>query len=118
MKAVDLFEKEFNRNKARLYPNSLQAMPIKLQIDMTREFLKKQEKQMKDNFDERVKCLGIYPSNYKLHLENFLQALLMNLDQRENELIKEGCQEQGRIKELNFDYYRCALLIKILEDDS
>jgi hypothetical protein len=50
---------------------------------MTREFLAKQEKQMKESFNERVKCLGIFPSNYKLHLENFLDALLMNLDQRE-----------------------------------
>lgn len=46
---------------------------------------------MQENFNARVKCLGIYPSNYKLHLENFLDALLMNLDQREKELIKEGC---------------------------
>ena len=57
---------------------------------MTREFLAKQEKQMQENFNERVKQLGIFPSNYKLHLENFLDALLMNLDQREKQMIAEG----------------------------
>jgi hypothetical protein len=56
---------------------------------MTREFLAKQEKQMQENFNERVKQLGIFPSNYKLHLENFFDALLMNLDQREKQMIAE-----------------------------
>ncbi len=51
-------------------------------------------------------------------MENFLDALLMNIDQRENELIAQGSQQDNqKIKELSFDYYRCASLIKVLEED-
>jgi hypothetical protein len=47
-------------------------MPKKLQIDMTKNFLKQQRGENLETLKTLVKATGIKEGDYRLHLENFL----------------------------------------------
>ena len=64
-------------------------MPKKLQIDMTKTFLRQQRGDNLETLRTLVNATGIREGNYRLHLENFLQSMIIHVDRRESEALEE-----------------------------
>jgi hypothetical protein len=65
-------EAEREVSKVSQTQTGLQLMPKKLQIDMTKTFLKQQRGENLETLKTLVKATGIKDGDYRLHLENFL----------------------------------------------
>lgn len=83
------------------FGHNLEKMQAQLQIDMTRQFIEQQMKML-----ERQQ---LHVDDHRMHLENFVQAMIMDTDERERALIasKEGVHD-SEIKDIALNYYRCA----------
>lgn len=82
---------------------------------MTKQFLEKQEAASQKTLDI-LKKSGVKEEDYRYHIENFLQALIMQIDRRELEMCEQSeTAKDEDIRNLYQDFYRCAQFIDLLK---
>lgn len=82
MRAMQLVKKAESEFMKHRYPNNMVAMQAKLQIDMTKQFLEKQIAGCEKNRLE----IKEREEEFRMHVENFVLAMMMTVDRREQEL--------------------------------
>ncbi|TNV77807.1 hypothetical protein FGO68_gene3285 [Halteria grandinella] len=89
---------------SRSFSKNLEKMQVQLQIDMTKQFVEQQAKVLEKT--------QLHIDDHRTHIENFVQAMIMDLDEKERDLI---AQKDGDLKDIAMNYYRCAHFIELFQ---